>query len=206
MLQVGDYVFKRAETGEEFEQIHRLNYRTFVSEIPQHQDPGNGLLVDKFHDKNAYFIALQDDQVVGMVSVHDQPPFSVADRLSDPAILQRPDVRPLEVRLLAVEPSRRNSTVFFGLVWQSTSTPGPTATRTCSSPAWRNGCRCIARSASSRSARRCRSGMRALRARWSSPWASSPASTSGRMQLWEHHVQRARLAPRRSRSACCRGR
>jgi aspartate aminotransferase-like enzyme/predicted N-acetyltransferase YhbS len=117
MLQVGEYIFKRAETREELEQVHRLNYRTFVSEIPQHADPGSGLLVDKFHDKNAYFIALHDDRVVGMVSVHDQPPFSVAERLSDPTILQLPGVRPLEVRLLAVEPTRRNTTVFFGLVW-----------------------------------------------------------------------------------------
>jgi aspartate aminotransferase-like enzyme len=117
MLRVGEYVFKRAETSDELEQIHRLNYRTFVSEIPQHADPGTGRLVDKFHDKNAYFIALLENRVVGMVSVHDQPPFSVADRLSDPSILHRPGTRPLEVRLLAVEPSRRNSTVFFGLIW-----------------------------------------------------------------------------------------
>ncbi|HXG10980.1 MAG TPA: aminotransferase class V-fold PLP-dependent enzyme [Gemmataceae bacterium] len=117
MLRVGEYIFKRAETEEEFEQIHRLNYRTFVNEIPQHTDPGNGRLVDKFHAKNAYFIALHGDRVVGMVSVHDQPPFSVAERLSDPAILHRPGTRPLEVRLLAVEPNRRNGTVFAGLAW-----------------------------------------------------------------------------------------
>ena len=114
MLRVGEYVFKRAETGDEFEQIHQLNYRTFVSEIPQHADAGDGRLVDKFHTKNAYFIALHDDRLVGMVSVHDQPPFSVADRLSDPSILHGPGARPLEVRLLAVEPPRRTPTPFVG--------------------------------------------------------------------------------------------
>ncbi len=117
MLKVGQYVFKRAETRQEFEQIHRLNYRTFVNEIPQHPDPGSGVLVDKFHSKNAYLIVLREGGVVGMVSVHDQPPFSVADRLRDPEILTRPGTRPLEVRLLAIEPDERNKTLFFGLVW-----------------------------------------------------------------------------------------
>jgi aspartate aminotransferase-like enzyme/N-acyl-L-homoserine lactone synthetase len=117
MLRVGCYVFKRAETHQEFEQIHRLNFQTFVDEIPQHSDPGTGQLVDKFHDKSAYFIVVREGRVVGMLSSHDQPPFSVAERLPDPEILARPGVRPMEVRLLAIEPNTRNSTVFFGLLW-----------------------------------------------------------------------------------------
>src|SRR5262245_57762309 len=116
MLRVGPYVFKRAESCEELEQIHRLNYRTFVSEIPQHADTGDGLLVDKFHNKNTYFIVLHDGRLVAMLSAHDQPPFSVAERLPNPGVLQLPGRRPLEVRLLAVEPDKRNSTVFFGLL------------------------------------------------------------------------------------------
>jgi aspartate aminotransferase-like enzyme len=114
----GGYVFKRADTSEEIEQIHRLNYRTFVAEIPQHHDSGDGRLVDKFHAKNTYFIALRRGQVVGMISVHDQPPFSVADRLPDGTILTRPGSRPIEVRLLAIAPEQRKSTVLMGLVWQ----------------------------------------------------------------------------------------
>jgi aspartate aminotransferase-like enzyme len=117
MLQVGRYVFKCADAKDEFEQIHRLNYQTFVGEIPQHADNGAGFLVDKFHTKNAYFIVLKDERLIAMVGVHDQPPFSVADRLSDPAILTRDGVRPLEVRLLAVEPDERGSNVFFGLIY-----------------------------------------------------------------------------------------
>jgi aspartate aminotransferase-like enzyme len=116
MFQVGGYLFKRAETRHEFEQIHRLNYETFVAEIPQHADPGDGRLVDKFHTKNCYYIAFTEGRVIGMVSTHDQPPFSVADRLSDPSILGRPGTRPLEVRLLAIEPARRNTTVVLGLM------------------------------------------------------------------------------------------
>ncbi len=117
MLRVGRYLFKRTDTAWEVEQVHRLNYRTFVGEIHQYPDSGSGLLVDKFHDKNIYFISLREERVVGMVSVHGEPPFSVADRLSDPSILDRPGVRPLEVRLLAIEPDERHSTVFSGLCW-----------------------------------------------------------------------------------------
>ena len=116
MFQACGYRFKRAETSHELDQVHRLNYRTFVAEIPQHSDSGNGLLVDKFHSKNCYFIALEQNNVIGMVSVHDQAPFSVADRLSDPSILQLPGCKPLEVRLLAVEPEKRNTTVVLGLM------------------------------------------------------------------------------------------
>jgi aspartate aminotransferase-like enzyme len=117
MLDVGRYRFKRAEELHEFEAIHRLNYRTFVEEIPQHADPGTGRLVDKFHHKNVYFIALRDEQVVGMISAHGEPPFSVATRLSDPSVLTRPGIRPLEVRLLAVDPGERNGIVLGGLLW-----------------------------------------------------------------------------------------
>jgi hypothetical protein len=42
-------VFKAATEDWEFELIHRLNYRTFVEEIPQHQASPTHRLVDKFH-------------------------------------------------------------------------------------------------------------------------------------------------------------
>lgn len=117
MFQVGPYTFKRADTASELEQVHFLNYSTFVREIPQHADPGDNRLVDKFHEKNLYFVALRGDRVVGMLSLHDQPPFSVAARLPDPGILLEPDVRPLEVRLLAIQPDERHKSVFGGLTW-----------------------------------------------------------------------------------------
>jgi hypothetical protein len=117
MLRLGHYLFKCAETSDEFEQVHRLNYRTFVTEVPQHPDPGTGQLIDKFHAKSRYFIALRHDRLVGMVSTHDRPPFSVAGRLPDPTLLDRPGSRPLECRLLAVVPEERHTVVFAGLVW-----------------------------------------------------------------------------------------
>lgn len=117
MIRFGPYEFKLAETPDELDQVHRLNYRTFVQEIPQHQDTGSGRLVDKFHAKNTYHIALRRSRMVGMISTHDQPPFSIADRLPDPSVLSRTGVRPLEVRLLAVEPGERSSNVIPGLFY-----------------------------------------------------------------------------------------
>jgi predicted N-acetyltransferase YhbS len=117
MLRLGRYTFQQATTDHEFEQIHRLNYRTFVEEVPQHHAAEPDRLVDKFHDKNTYFVAVADRTVVGMISVHDQPPFSIAARLPDPAILSLPGRRSLEVRLLAVEPAHRGGPVMIGLLW-----------------------------------------------------------------------------------------
>lgn len=116
-LRLGDYVFKRAETHAEILQVHRLNYRTFVDELSQHADPGADFLVDKFDHKNIYLVAIKDNGVVGMLAVHDQPPFSVADRLSDPAMLGQLGDRLLEVRLLAIEQAYRSGLVFAGLIW-----------------------------------------------------------------------------------------
>ena len=52
-----------------------------------------------------------------MVSIHDKPPFSVVNRLPDPEVLHAPGVRPVEVRLLAIEPQHRRGVVFAGLIW-----------------------------------------------------------------------------------------
>ncbi len=117
MLRVGPYIFKQAETEQEFEQVHCLNHQTFVEEIPQHHPTTTGKLVDKFHLKNINFIVLKSGQMVGMVCAHEQPPFSVESRLPDPSLIQKPGMSPLEVRLLAIVPSERNSNIFFGLIW-----------------------------------------------------------------------------------------
>jgi len=116
-LRLGRYTFKPAETADEYAQVHRLNYKTFVRELPQHSDPGEEQLVDKFHDRNTYFVAMYEDRVVGMISGHDQAPFSVADKMSDKRQLSLLGPRPFEVRLLAVEPEHRHRYVVTGLMW-----------------------------------------------------------------------------------------
>ena len=117
MRQLGPYLFKVAETPEEFEQVHKLNYETFVREIPQHEDHGEGQLVDKFHEKNTYLICMKDGKMVGMMCFHDQPPFSAADRMPNPELLSQPGMRPLEVRLMTIIPEERSSPALSGLVW-----------------------------------------------------------------------------------------
>ena len=55
-------IMKPATELHEFLQIHRLNYKTFVEEIPQHRRNSEKKLVDKFHDKNKYIIAKKRDR------------------------------------------------------------------------------------------------------------------------------------------------
>jgi predicted N-acetyltransferase YhbS len=119
MIETSRYCFKLADQEDELEQIHRLNHRTFAEELGQHAAHADGRLVDKFHDKNSYFVALCGPRVVGMISIHGRAPFSVEDRLPDASVLYQPGSRPAEVRLLAVEPDHRIGLVFGGLVWSA---------------------------------------------------------------------------------------
>ncbi|QDU55038.1 N-acyl amino acid synthase FeeM domain-containing protein [Aeoliella mucimassa] len=109
------YAFRLASTEEEIAQLQQLLYRTFVLEVPRYADPGSDRLVDKFHDQNLYFIALRNDRVCGMLATHDQPPYSFADAVDDPAIVDQLSLPLWEARILAVEPSERYGFVFAGL-------------------------------------------------------------------------------------------
>jgi aspartate aminotransferase-like enzyme len=111
-------IFKTAETDAEFDQIHRLNYRTFAEEVQQYAADGTGLLVDRFHDKNIYYIAVENGRVLGMVAANDQPPFSVEKRLPDSASLGALGGPLLEVRLLALEPDCRHRMILACLLWE----------------------------------------------------------------------------------------
>lgn len=111
-----DYQFKIALEQVEFEQIHRLNYRTFVEEIPQHQPNPERRLVDKFHAENCYLICLAEDCLAGMVAIRDQRPFSLDEKLPDLDSYLPPFRSICEIRLLAIEPQHRNGTVFGGLL------------------------------------------------------------------------------------------
>jgi aspartate aminotransferase-like enzyme len=111
------YLFKEASTPEEFFAIARLNHQIFVEEVGQHPATETGSLVDPFSAKSDYFIAKRDDLLVGMVAVHDRPPFSVAAKMPDPSRLDALGPRLLEVRLLAIQPAHRRSRVFAGLLY-----------------------------------------------------------------------------------------
>src|SRR5262245_3547732 len=74
-------VFKFASEDWEFEAIHRLNYKTFVEEIPQHEKSPAERLVDKFHAENTYLICLSGRKLAGMLAVRGNRPFSLDQKL-----------------------------------------------------------------------------------------------------------------------------
>lgn len=108
--------FRIAREGWEFEAIHRLNYKTFVEEIPQHHHNPDQRLVDKFHAENTYAIGLDGDRLVGMVTGRGQRPFSLDQKVPNLSEHLPPGRKVLEVRLLSVEKEHRNGFVFSRLV------------------------------------------------------------------------------------------
>ena len=75
--------YKVATESLEFEQIFQLAYDTFVEEIPQHQPNPDRRHVDRFHDENTYLIALAGDEVVGMLAIRGDRPFSLDEKLGN---------------------------------------------------------------------------------------------------------------------------
>ena len=75
--------FRIATEAAEFEAIHRLNYKTFVEEIPQHERNPEQRLVDKFHAENTYAICRHGQELVGMVAGRSARPFSLDNKLPD---------------------------------------------------------------------------------------------------------------------------
>jgi ribosomal protein S18 acetylase RimI-like enzyme len=114
------YNVKVATEPDDLEQIHALNYRTFVEEIPQHDPDPERRLVDRFHAENTYVVCKAGDAVVGMVCVRDRRPFSVDEKIGPFEDHLPPDVpvpgRPCEIRLLAIDPAHRGSRVILGLL------------------------------------------------------------------------------------------
>lgn len=108
--------FKLASEPWEFEQIHRLNYKTFVEEIPQHDSSEEKRLVDKFHDQNRYVICVEKPRVIGMLALRNERPFSLDEKLQDVNSHLPPHKSLCEVRLLAVEKGCRRGGVFQGLL------------------------------------------------------------------------------------------
>ncbi|MFI5324109.1 MAG: GNAT family N-acetyltransferase [Thermodesulfobacteriota bacterium] len=108
-------LFKIASLDGEFEQIHRLNYETFVDELPQHGKNPEKRLVDKFHGENTYIICLDKEELAGMLAVRDKRPFSLDRKLPD-LDSYLPHSRSLcELRLLSVKKERRYRKVLLGL-------------------------------------------------------------------------------------------
>lgn len=95
------YRFVVASTSDQFDQIHALNYRTFVEEIPQHETNPERRYIDRFHAENTYVVCELEGRIVGMICVRDRRPFSVDEKIGPfeahlPPTVERP-ARPCEI-------------------------------------------------------------------------------------------------------------
>lgn len=110
--------FGLAATEAQREQIHRLNFATFVVEIRQHAagSAGETRRVDRFDAENDYVVARRGERVVGMVAVRGRRPFSLDEKVADLDRHLDPDRRWCEVRLLAILPEERGGSVLGGLL------------------------------------------------------------------------------------------
>lgn len=106
----------RIATEADFERIHRLNYQTFVEEIPQHPPNAAHRLVDRFHADNTYMIATAADQLVGMVCGRCTRPFSLDYKVDSLDRWLPAHQKAVEIRLLAIIPAYRKSPVLRGLL------------------------------------------------------------------------------------------
>jgi aspartate aminotransferase-like enzyme/GNAT superfamily N-acetyltransferase len=113
---VETYRFKDATEAWELEALERLNHDTFAGEIPQHAPRSDGRLRDRFHEENHYIVALHGDEVVGMVALRANRPFSLDAKLPNLDRFLPPHRSLCEVRLLAVKPAHRVPGVFKGLL------------------------------------------------------------------------------------------
>ncbi|HDR7659042.1 TPA: aminotransferase class V-fold PLP-dependent enzyme [Bacillus wiedmannii] len=110
-------IYKVADQFWEFERIHKLNYKTFVEEIPQHEETKDRFRIDRFHEENTYLICLDDDTLVGMVALRGKRPFSLDYKISNlDSYLQEHGENVYEIRLLSVEREYRNGRALLGLI------------------------------------------------------------------------------------------
>ncbi len=108
--------FKVADATAELEQVHALQYKAFVEEIPQHASSEAGRHVDRFHDENTYIIALDGQTVVGSVALRGKRPFSLDQKLRDLDGYLPRGYRFCEIRLLSVAREHRTGNVLPGLI------------------------------------------------------------------------------------------
>lgn len=118
MSENHEYLFKIATHPQELQQIHQLNYQTFVKEIPQHHENEQEMLIDPFNDENTYIICLKETQVIGMIAVRDKRPFSLDKKIGPVEAALPEKIKPnklCEIRLLSVAKEYRHGRVFLGL-------------------------------------------------------------------------------------------
>jgi N-acyl-L-homoserine lactone synthetase len=106
----------KVATKDEFDKIHQLNHETFADEIPQHEKRPDGKLIDSFHEKNTYIVALEGDELVGMVCYNPIRPFSLDKKLKNLDEYLPAYSKLVEVRLFAVKKNKRKQGMALGML------------------------------------------------------------------------------------------
>lgn len=109
-------LFGIAATAEDLRDIRALNYRTFVEEIPQHGPNSELSLPDRFENENTYFVCRCGNDIVGMIAVRCNRPFSLDAKVPGLDGWLPPHKSPCEIRLLAIAPRHRRGRILAGLM------------------------------------------------------------------------------------------
>jgi len=111
------YWCKIAHTEAEFEEVARLNYETFVEEIPQHPPNSARKKMDRFHHENTYIVVYKELELIGMLAFRDQRPFSIDEKIGkvEQYLSKEISTKLCEIRLLAVKKAYRTGRVLLKL-------------------------------------------------------------------------------------------
>ncbi len=106
----------KVASQEEFDKIHKLNHETFADEIPQHEKRADGKLIDAFHEQNTYIVALEGEELIGMVCYNPIRPFSLDKKMSNLNEYLPPHKKLVEVRLFAVKKNTRKQGIALAML------------------------------------------------------------------------------------------
>ena len=111
------YWCKIAQTQAEFTAIAKLNYATFVEEIPQHEPNASKEIKDRFHAENTYLVVYKETTIIGMLAFRDQRPFSLDEKIGavENYLNEEHCGKLCEIRLLAVAKAYRTGRVLLKL-------------------------------------------------------------------------------------------
>lgn len=100
-------VIREAGTPADWDAALRLAHRVFAEELGLKPRQPDGRLADPYVGRSRGLVAWSGGRAVGLITVSIERPFSIDAKLPDLDSWLMPARRPVEVRLLAVEPTRR---------------------------------------------------------------------------------------------------
>lgn len=115
-MNTDNIIVKIARSEAELEQIHQLNYDTFVDEINQHKPNESKALIDQHDGENIYYVAKLNDELIGMLAFRDKRPFSLDKKIDNIDTLLPSYSNIVEIRLLSIKKQYRSSKVLLKLL------------------------------------------------------------------------------------------